>query len=83
MSPTPDDHPVRRARVAKRLRLRDVAERAECSVPTLSNIEHGYVPPVETMERVAKALERHPYEFWPDEFEAPDDPDTPPPAPWA
>lgn len=72
MSPSPDEHPVRIARLAKDWRLEDLSAETGCSKPKLSNIEHGLVPQQATMETIADALGVTPAELWPDDYVAPE-----------
>jgi len=49
---------LRHARMTKGLRLRDLAEKAECSESMLSKIENGRaVPSLKTLYRIAEALD--------------------------
>jgi transcriptional regulator with XRE-family HTH domain len=70
MSPSPDEHPVRIARKAKDWRLEDLAAKAGCSKPLLSNVEHGFCPSIRRMREIAKALDTTPEVLWPQEFPA-------------
>ena len=68
MSPQyPDEHPVHLARKAKGWRLEDLASKAECSKPLLSNIERGYLPPLARRNSIAAALECTVESLWPPE----------------
>src|ERR1700749_4314031 len=48
---------LRHMRMTKGLRLRDLAEKAECSESMLSKIENGHaVPSLKTLYRIAEAM---------------------------
>ena len=48
---------LRHTRMTKGLRLRDLAEKAECSESMLSKIENGHaVPSLKTLYRIAEAM---------------------------
>lgn len=64
-----DQNRVRKCRESQGLLLVELAEKAECSNSKLSFIEHGYVPKLPTMLRIADALGVQADELWPDEFE--------------
>lgn len=68
MSPSPDEHPVRVARKAKGWRLEDLGQRAGCSKPLLSNIEHSFIPRHATRQKIADALEMRVQDLWPEEY---------------
>ncbi len=61
----PEDHPVHQLRVERGWTLADLGGRAHCSVPLLSNIEHGYVPHEKTRRNIAKALDVSTDHLWP------------------
>jgi transcriptional regulator with XRE-family HTH domain len=58
--------PLRAARQARELRLRDVAERAGCSVSLVSMVENGYRPSLNVRERIAVAVGASAGSFWPE-----------------
>lgn len=57
--------PLRNARTEQGLRLKDVADEAGVSISLVSTMEAGYVPPLGTQERVARALGASSGSFWP------------------
>ena len=61
----PEDHPVYKARAAHGWTLQDLASRTGCSVPLLSNIEHGYVPRPQTRDKIARELSVSTDHLWP------------------
>lgn len=65
-----DQSPVRRLREDRGLLLIELAQQSRCSAPSISMIEHGYVPKLPTMCRIADALGTTADQLWPEEFEA-------------
>jgi transcriptional regulator with XRE-family HTH domain len=58
-------HPLRDARQEQGLRLKDVADTAGVSISLVSTMEAGYLPPLHTREKVARALGASSGSFWP------------------
>ena len=61
--------PVKEARKELGLRLIDVADKARMSVSHISMIEHGYTPAKASREKLARALDGEPADFWPEEYQ--------------
>lgn len=57
-------HPLKAARKALDMRQGDVALLAGCSVPLISSVEHGYVPPLPKQEAIAAAVAASAGSFW-------------------
>lgn len=55
---------LKQARSDLDLRLVDVAHEAGCSVSLVSMAESGYVPPLDTQERLARAVGASSGSFW-------------------
>lgn len=64
LQPGQAPHPFQTARDTHQLTLAQVAKRAGCSVSTVSIVEAGYVPPLNTRERLAAALGASAGSFW-------------------
>lgn len=58
-------HPLKDARKRLGLRQKDVATEAGCSVPLVSMIESGYIPPMPLQESIAVAVQASVGSFWP------------------
>lgn len=59
--------PLREAREALGLRLVDVSDISGKSTGLISMVENGYVPSKATRKALAKAVNKEPVDFWPEE----------------
>ena len=66
MSSETRSSPVKEARTALGLRLKDVADQTGMSMSLISMIEHGYIPQEPRRKQLAGVLGKTPETLWPE-----------------